>query len=360
MSHEAGVTDHDNGTDDDAHHDDDDHDNRSKRHPIRRILWRDITFVIAALVVTGFTSYIEMNSHNASLRGKNGAADGSTGIVDSGFVATTGLHAWLQQNQSYNDTFALTNTLLCVLLPFLYLAYVTLWIGDYDLSFRYLSTQLLRSVCGWATYLPSSDAYLMSWNDLPHVWQRKLKDEEAIIDSKEPFVSFFSGHVATMIICANHMYLHGHQRLGILFHVLNALQIIRLLATRGHYSIDIIIAWYVASHISRSAGRLGWYYSRGKTITDWLPNSPRQIFERLAGIEGERRSLRYYRLVEQIQVQEALMDMEELDYMHSESEIMQTAVRLAAESAGSLLHGGNHHSSADVQVSASALEKKAN
>ena len=157
-----------------------------------------------------------------------------------------------------------------------------------------------------------------------------------------------------------HVYLHGHQRLGILFHVLNALQIIRLLATRGHYSIDIIIAWYVASHISRSAGRLGWYYSRGKTITDWLPNSPRQIFERLAGIEGERRSLRYYRLVEQIQVQEALMDMEELDYMHSESEIMQTAVRLAAESAGSLLHGGNHHSSADVQVSASELEKKAN
>ena len=65
MSHEAGVTDHDNGTDDDAHHDDDDHDNRSKRHPIRRILWRDITFVIAALVVTGFTSYIEMNSHNS-------------------------------------------------------------------------------------------------------------------------------------------------------------------------------------------------------------------------------------------------------------------------------------------------------
>ena len=209
MSHDAGVTDHNNGTDDDAHHDDDDHDNRSKRHPIRRILWRDVTFVIVALVVTFFTSYIEMNSHNASLRGHNGVADDSTGIVDSGFVATTGLHAWLQQNPGYNDTFALANTVLCVLLPFLYLAYVTLWIGDYDLSFRYLSTQLLRSVCGWATYLPSSDAYLMSWNDLPHVWERKLKDEGAIIDSKEPFVSFFSGHVATMIICANHMYLQA-------------------------------------------------------------------------------------------------------------------------------------------------------
>ena len=144
--------------------------------------------------------------------------------------------------------------------------------------------------------------------------------------------------------------------------MLNALQIIRLLATRGHYSIDIIIAWYVASHISRSAGRLGWYYSRGKTITDWLPTSVIQIFERLAGIDGERRSLRYYRLVEKIQVQEALMGMaeEELDYMHSESEIMQTAVRLAAESAGSLLHRDNHHSSPDVQVSAAEWEKKAN
>lgn len=202
----------------------------------------------------------------------------------------------------------------------------------------------------------------MSWNDIPHIWQRQLKNEDVALDSTEPFVSFFSGHVATMIICANHMYLHGHQRLGILFHVLNALQIVRLLATRGHYSIDIVIAWYVASHISRSAGRLGWYYSRGKTISDWLPKSPRQLFERLAGIDGERRSLRYYRLVEQIQVQEALMDMaeEELDYMHSESEMMQTAVRLAAESTGAMLHvGENHHPHPDVQESA-RWHKKAN
>lgn len=345
MPYEEDVTDNDNGTVDVSKHDDDDHDNTSKRHPIRRILWRDVTFVVFALVITAFTSYIEMNSHDASLRGKNGAADDSTGIVDSGYIATTGLHAWLQRNPNYNDAFALANTLLCVLLPFVYLVYVTMWIGDYDLSFRYLSTQLLRSVCGWVTYLPSSDAYLMSWNDIPHIWQRQLKNKDAVFDSAEPFVSFFSGHVATMIICANHMYLHGHQRLGILFHALNALQIVRLLATRGHYSIDMIIAWYVASHISRSAGRLGWYYSRGKTITDWLPTSPREIFERLAGIDGERRSLRYYRLVEQIEVQEALMDMaeEELDYMHSESEIMQTAVRIAAESAGSLLHGDNYH-----------------
>jgi hypothetical protein len=58
-----------------------------------------------------------------------------------------------------------------------------------------------------------------------------------------PFVSFFSGHVCTMVTTANHMYMHGYRNLGVFCHVMNVLQIVRLLATRGHYSIDIIIAW---------------------------------------------------------------------------------------------------------------------
>ncbi len=60
-------------------------------------------------------------------------------------------------------------------------------------------------------------------------------------------MSFFSGHVAALVICANHMYLHRFKNLGIFMHGFNYMQIIHLLATRVHYSIDITIGWYMAT-----------------------------------------------------------------------------------------------------------------
>mmetsp|Transcript_17130 Transcript_17130/g.26526 ORF Transcript_17130/g.26526 Transcript_17130/m.26526 type:complete len:366 (-) Transcript_17130:212-1309(-) len=292
---------------------------------IQKVVWRDATFVLFAVAVTMLTTFVEMNAFDASLRG--GSAD-ERGIVDTGYIVTTRLHSWLIHHRHWNDILALLNTLFCVLLPFVYLAYVTLWVGDFDLSFRYLASQILRSICGWLTYLPSSSAYLMSWNDIPHVWQKQLKHDDDVhleTDIAEPFVSFFSGHVATMVICANHMYLHGHKKFGVFFHVLNALQIIRLLATRGHYSIDILIAWYVASHLSRSAGRLGWYYSRGRTLQDWTPSSWRELLERIVGIEGERRSLRYLQLIQNMEEDELL----ELTTIADDSLMLETTVKLA-------------------------------
>ena len=65
------------------------------------------------------------------------------------------------------------------------------------------------------------------------------------------------------MINANHMYVNGFANLGIFFHIFNIFQIIRLLATRGHYSIDIVIGWYMAVYVSNPAGRLGRHFSRG-------------------------------------------------------------------------------------------------
>jgi PAP2 superfamily C-terminal len=76
---------------------------------------------------------------------------------------------------------------------------------------------------------------------------------------------------ATLVICANHMYLNGFRNLGIFLHIFDIFQIIRLLATRGHYSIDIVIGWYMAIHVSNAAGRLGRHFSRGdKSLQDLL------------------------------------------------------------------------------------------
>ena len=76
-------------------------------------------------------------------------------------------------------------------------------------------------------------------------------------DAAIPFVCFFSGHVAITVIVANHLYLHGQPRVGVFLHALNVLQIGRLLATRGHYSIDIMVGWIGAIYVVNPAEKLG-------------------------------------------------------------------------------------------------------
>lgn len=74
------------------------------------------------------------------------------------------------------------------------------------------------------------------------------------------------------------MYLNGFKSWGIFFHIFDIFQIIRLLATRGHYSIDIVIGWYMAVNVSNAAGRLGRHFSKGdKGLQDLLvPVSKKQ------------------------------------------------------------------------------------
>merc|ERR1719410_3041224 len=104
-----------------------------------------------------------------------------------------------------------------------------------------------------------------------------------------PFVSFFSGHVATTVIVANHMYAWKFNRAALGLHVLNVFQILRLLSTRGHYSIDIIIGWVVAIYVSNPADRLGLYYSRGVLWKEIAPRDRVDAFEKMVGIPRKNR-----------------------------------------------------------------------
>ena len=86
---------------------------------------------------------------------------------------------------------------------------------------------------------------------------------QSVTGSAPPFVSFFSGHVANTVMTANFMYLKRDKRnWGKFLHLLNLFQVVRLLATRGHYSIDIIVGWLVAVYVSNPAERLGTYFSK--------------------------------------------------------------------------------------------------
>ena len=205
---------------------------------IKKIVSHDFNFLILAMGVSLSISFTEVNTGNASLRGDK--ADEHV-IVDTGYIATSKAHAWLATHCDWNDTFALLNTVRCVLLPAAYLVWVTIWVGDYNPAFRYLATQLLQSICRWFTCLPFSPDHLMSYFDDPNIFQCLAKNcGNPAKGPVQPFVSFFSGHIATMVCVANHMYLHGYRRPGIACHICNLLQIARLLSTRGHYKCDLL------------------------------------------------------------------------------------------------------------------------
>jgi len=325
----------------------------ARKARIKEIVWRD--FVFFALAVTGsyLMSYVEVNASKAELRSGHVDAtkqkwDYSTltsssywcncgAVIDTGYILTTPLYNFLKENRGWNDFLAALNSLFLVI-PGIYTAWITLWKGDYDLIFRYFATHLLRSFCGWFTYLPPDPSYLPSNYDFPDIWQCFFVKDCSQAEAPEalPFVSFFSGHCSTLICTANHMYVHGYKRLGIVVHVMNALQIIRFLATRGHYSIDIIIAWFVAVYVSNPAGRLGRYYSKGAKLEEIMPAMNAQVaFEKITGISDNMVERRISKFITREDLKKLLQEIIEddgvTDQIMLESSSETTATLLAKE-----------------------------
>ena len=85
------------------------------------------------------------------------------------------------------------------------------------------------------------------------------------------------------VIIANYLYLAKYTRLAVCLHCFNWLQAIRLLATRGHYSIDLIVGYVVAVFVSHPAERWGLFSSGGTQPP--LP-SALETFEILVGVSS--------------------------------------------------------------------------
>ena len=170
----------------------------------------------------------------------------------------------------------------------------------------------------------------MSYYDFPEIFLCLVQDCSKTRTAQEegeeglkaavivPFVTFFSGHIATILIIANHLYMRKHTRVSVCLHCFNwfqgeihllymcsyryndpiqtkkrlfsclVAQAIRLLATRGHYSIDLIIGYVVAVFVSSPAERLGLYYSWG--ILPTLPQNLIETFEVLVGVDATNSS----------------------------------------------------------------------
>lgn len=305
-----------------------------------KAVWRDFIFVVLGCVAISIVSYVETHAPDVKKRVSSTqyVSVNPYGIVDTGYILTQPLYEWLKEHRDWNDFLAAVNSSLLVI-PTLYLLYVTIWKGDYSLSFRVISIQLLRSFCGWFTYLPPDPTYLNSYYDFPDFAHCLYRECQGQIPEAMPFVSFFSGHVASTAVIGNYLWLNGRYKFATGVHILNWLQILRLLATRGHYSIDIIIGWFVAVYVSSPAGKLGRYYSRGATVKEIMPCSPQEAFEHVTGVTHSRNESRMTVLLQRPDVQDILRMIQEneIEERDSEEDGSETTARIFQEVASQLL-----------------------
>ena len=159
---------------------------------LKQAIRRDILFLIAGLFAYAIVTYVEIHAGDVEIRGKfirplveedamsnsNGrvnkpsfyvvndgncllnqegrirsAGNGAfldTGILDAGFILTSPIHRYLSQNREINDVLAMLNSVLLTI-PLVYVVYITVWKGDFTLSFRLITAHLFRSLCGWFT-----------------------------------------------------------------------------------------------------------------------------------------------------------------------------------------------------------------
>jgi len=98
----------------------------------------------------------------------------------------------------------------------------------------------------------------------------------------------------------------------------------------------------MAKYVSNTFGRLGRYYSRGKSFGDIVPSSATEAFETFTGVYDVKREARMSRLMKKADLQAALLEMEDEDLeVVFESESETTATLVAAgmyTSASELLH----------------------
>ncbi|CAN6177613.1 unnamed protein product [Urochloa humidicola] len=162
--------------------------------------------------------------------------------LDLGFVATQGMHGAVAARPWLNSLLAALNTVF-VAMQAGYILWAILAEQRPRAAVAALMMFTCRGVLGCATQLPLPDEFLGSGMDFPV--------------GNVSFFLFFSGHVAGAVIAAADMRREGRLALARLYDALNVLQGVRLLACRGHYTIDLAVgvgAGVLFDTIS------GWYF----------------------------------------------------------------------------------------------------
>ncbi|KAJ4893736.1 Phosphatidylcholine:diacylglycerol cholinephosphotransferase 1 [Raphanus sativus] len=145
---------------------------------------------------------------------------------DIGFVATRSLNRVLANSPDLNTVLAALNTVF-VAMQTTYIVWTWLMEGRPRATISACFMFTCRGILGYSTQLPLPQEFLGSGVDFPV--------------GNVSFFLFYSGHVAGSMIASLDMRRMQRLRLAMLFDTLNVLQSIRLLGTRGHYTIDLAV-----------------------------------------------------------------------------------------------------------------------
>lgn len=145
---------------------------------------------------------------------------------DLGFVATRWLNRVLSTQPQLNTLLAALNTVF-VAMQTTYILWVFLVEGRARPGIAALFMFTCRGILGYSTQLPLPQEFLGSGADFPV--------------GNVSFFLFYSGHVAGSVIASLDMRRMQRKGLAWTFDLLNFLQVVRLLGTRGHYTIDLAV-----------------------------------------------------------------------------------------------------------------------
>ncbi|XP_048539886.1 phosphatidylcholine:diacylglycerol cholinephosphotransferase 1-like [Triticum urartu] len=146
--------------------------------------------------------------------------------LDLGFHATAAMHAGIAARPWLNSLLAALNTVF-VAMQAAYILWAVLAEQRPRAAIATLMMFTCRGLLGCSTQLPLPAEFLGSGMDFPM--------------GNVSFFLFYSGHVAGAVIASIDMRRVGRRRLAVLYDTLNLLQFVRLLACRGHYTIDLAV-----------------------------------------------------------------------------------------------------------------------
>ena len=152
-------------------------------------------------------------------------------IKDIGFEITKELHKQLEKNPKLNSALALFNTIILLYCNLFYI-YDSIVNGWSPLVKKFTFLYIFRFIVGYCTRLPKA-------KDI-------IEDKTEVPPRGCNFFFLFSAHTTIIYIVGVH-FVRNIYEVSILV-IIIFLQSIRLLATRGHYSADIILG-LVLSHL---------------------------------------------------------------------------------------------------------------
>ncbi|VVA97772.1 unnamed protein product [Arabis nemorensis] len=172
---------------------------------------------------------------------------------DIGFVATRSLHRVLADSPDLNTVLAALNTVF-VAMQTTYIVWAWFMEGRPRATISACFMFTCRGILGYSTQLPLPQEFLGSGVDFPV--------------GNVSFFLFYSGHVAGSMIASLDMRRMQRFRLAMVFDILNVLQSIRLLGTRGHYTIDLAVGVGAGILFDSLAGKYEEMMSKRHSLTN--------------------------------------------------------------------------------------------